>query len=477
MRRTLLALSALLAGWSTPQPAQAQARKITALVVSPDRRLDAEAMAATQALLHLLQNDARYEAIDLSARARGPAAAQNADKAKALVADALNLIDEMKEKVALQNAAEALALYEKSDLSTAFPGVLDAVAARVYALHSSGDKAGTKAELARLFALKQDYKLDPRRVTPDLQAVADDARAKAAAAPRVALSVRASPTSAAVFVDGAYRGATPVDVSGLAPGHHYLTLSAPGYALAQSSQAAGLGVPVEIALSPAADEKGLIELVRAAKTATPAGAGGSGAALAKWAGADEALVVGLAKEAATLATLTRYAPDGRVLASLEKPLPKPEAIEELAREVLARSGADAPLAAAQPSGEVEQRSSGLSGRTWGFVTGGVAVAAVAGGVVMGVLASGKAEEARRTPLLDADVYRSNADAATGLAIGANVLYGVAAVAAGVATWLLITGGPGASPAADAAPAPAKEEVGVFLAPVQGGAVLSVSGGF
>ena len=101
----------------------------------------------------------------------------------------------------------------------------------------------------------------------------------------------------------------------------------------------------------------------------------------------------------------------------------------------------------------------------GIALAGLAVASLGGGIGLGFVADGKATDARNTPLVDQATYKSNADAARSMALGANILYGVAGVAAGLGTWLIVTGGPGGS------------DVAASLAPVHGGAMVSISGGF
>ncbi len=43
------------------------------------------------------------------------------------------------------------------------------------------------------------------------------------------LAVASSPTNAAMYIDGVYRGSTPLTVTGLSPGDHLVRVSAPGY--------------------------------------------------------------------------------------------------------------------------------------------------------------------------------------------------------------------------------------------------------
>jgi hypothetical protein len=334
-------------GWIGLSPgASAQARKVAAVCVAVDRRLEVDAAAAGVALQKVLENDARLQPVSLTALAQGDGCARKAKEGAALLAEALNNLDEMNEKTALRKSSEAIAAFAESDLSTSFAGLLDSMSARSLALFMAGDKEQVKAELAKLLALKSDYAFDPKRASPAFLALAAEARVVASRGAK-SMEVRSSPVAAEVFIDGVYRGIAPASVAGLAPGIHFVTLRAPGYDLAQERAPAGSGAPVSITLKPGVNERGLLELIKAIKTGTPPGSGGTGAKLAKWAGADEALVVSLEKKGDGVhAKLSRFAAEGRGVAGLEGEIRKPEAIEELARKVLFQ--AEEPIALPPP---------------------------------------------------------------------------------------------------------------------------------
>ncbi len=495
---------ALLMASVGPSSASAQPRKIAGLVVALDRRLEGDAAAASAHLQRLLQNDLGVDALDLTALALGESRAEQEKKASASSAEALALLDEMKEGSALQKATEAVAAYELSDQTRAFPGLLDAIAAQVLAHSALGNKTQAAKELAHLFSLRPDYKLDSRRVAPALAALIEEKRAKAKGAPRVALDIRSAPVAAEVFVDGLFRGVTPLEVAELAQGNHYISLRAPGYDLTQERRWAGLGAPVALVLRPAPRERGLLELIRSLRGTDPPGSGGCGGAIARWAGADDVLVIGLLKKAdANWAVASRFSAGGQQLAAEEILVAEPGAIDELARRLLrgptpTAAATQAPLPPPPPlpskaaptapttvQTKATKAASSSSRRTWGFVAGGAGVAALGGGIVLGLMASSKAADARNTPQVRQSTYQSSKDSAKGLALGANISYGVAVVGAGVAILLLATADWGAKPAQDAGTATLAEEskrggahppsLGLF--PVAGGAVLSVSGGF
>jgi hypothetical protein len=80
----------------------------------------------------------------------------------------------------------------------------------------AAERAQVHAELRKLFALKGDYALDPKRASPAFLALAAEAKAAVGRAAR-SMEVRSSPPAAEVFVDGVFRGIAPVSVGGLAP--------------------------------------------------------------------------------------------------------------------------------------------------------------------------------------------------------------------------------------------------------------------
>jgi len=459
--------------------AQAQTRKVAGIVVAIDRRLDAEAVAAGTALQRLLHSDSRCESVDLAALAQGNARDQRAKAGSALLAEALRQLDEMKDKPALWKAADAIAAYEEADLTRDFPGLLDSIAARAFALSSAGDKEGMKAELVRLNTLKADYQLDASRASPDIAPLVAQARAEVRSAGRATLEVSSEPVPAEIFVDGIYRGIGAVSVPDLAPGLHYLTLRALGYELAQQGVRVGLGKPVVVSLKPAAGERGLLELIRSVKASSQPGADGSGGELAKWAGAQEALVVALRRRGeGTWAQAILYAADGRRLAAAEGALKQPEAIEELAREVLfGDSGAlvktnvaalTSARAESPPSSEVDAESRHRARRTLAVALGGGGIAAVGAGVVFGVLGKKEYQKAKE---LQGGPDAAKLEAARTTAIReralANIGYGVGAVAVGVGLYFAIT--------SDLLSG--NQEPRLSVAPMLGGGALVLAGGF
>jgi hypothetical protein len=111
-----------------------------------------------------------------------------------------------------------------------------------------------------------------------------------------------------------------------------------------------------------------------------------------------------------------------------------------------------------------------------WIAAGVAVAALGTGVTLGILGSGKESDLDQCKPNCSSDLRSTYSSARGLLLGADIGFGVAIVATGVATWLFVSG---LSHGDQAAPAPSSRS-GLSLPVVAyapGGGVVAVGGAF
>jgi hypothetical protein len=452
-----LACAIACAAWMGMGTVASAKTRVAGVALSVDRELDAEAVAAGIALQRLLATDSQREPLDLGGLALGEAHSLKAKKGDEHLARALDLLDQMKEKAALEDATEAMEAFEDADLARDFAKLLDSIAVRALALYSGGSKEAMRAELVKLYALKADYELDSDRANPDVLPMVVEARAEVGRAPRAMLEVISDPVPAEVFVDGIYRGIGAVSVPDLAPGRHFATLRALGYELAQQAVLAGPGQPgpVRLTLKPAANERGLLEVMDRLRKSSPPGGDESAAALAKWANAEEALVVVLRRKGKdTWAQAVLAAANGNLMAAAEGRLEKPEGVVELAKAVL--GGAGAPVVSARPR------------RTLAYALGGAAIAALGAGVVLGVTAKSDFEKAKGLQFdPDRTAFERTKTAAAWESALANIGYGLGAAAAGVGLYFAITGD---------TPKRVKETQ-VIAAPVRGGGAVVLAGRF
>ncbi|MFN7135248.1 MAG: PEGA domain-containing protein, partial [Myxococcales bacterium] len=299
--------------------AHAAPPRVVTAVVSTEPRHASKAVAAAAVMQRAAARDPRFTAVDLDALATrddADARAAKAEQARAAYAQAIDAFNQIEFPTAVARLAEAIALYEASDLTRGtFAPLTDALAMRAFVLFSNGDVDEARNELKRLFALQLDHPLDPRRITPEFQAVIDEVRAQVRALPAAPLTVQSLPVPALVSIDGVPRGVTPLTLPRIAGGTHYVTLHATGFKVEQGRHAGG-GAPAQFKLE-STDEgrvlRGKLEDLKSAvsrKTWGPAGA-----ALASWGQAEYALVAGI-EELDELLHLSAalVARDGRVVA-------------------------------------------------------------------------------------------------------------------------------------------------------------------
>jgi hypothetical protein len=122
-----------------------------------------------------------------------------------------------------------------SSLRSAFPGLKDfSLLARVHLMlgvthFSTGEKALAAQHFRQVLLLEPKMVLDDTRFNPLLVETFEKLRQLVQTENRSVVSVISQPAQAAVTIDGKYAGVTPVTVSGLLAGEHYLQVSREGY--------------------------------------------------------------------------------------------------------------------------------------------------------------------------------------------------------------------------------------------------------
>ena len=473
----LVVLSLVAAG-----PARA-AVKEAVVVVPADPGSASAAPAVARALEAWSAKSGRYSPVSVAEKAMGdgPATRQAAAKTGAAKLQAgLTAYDSLSYDEALADLDAAAKAYLDSDIRDHLQGLLNVYGARVLALYYAGKVADARNQLIDIFTLDHDYAFDKTRMTPDVQQVVNGVRATQAKVPTTSLEVQTSPANAQVWVDGNYVGVSPAEAKGLTTGYHLVTVVRPGYAFSQSRQLAAPGKLVEVKLQAAPGQAKLDALLKGVAVGFKKQAWSRPeAALARWAGAKQVLAVSVrtGSEKGLHLDAARVANDGHLLAVSSADVPSGGG---LAQAVMAFAAGihktDRPRG---PNGEpITTLSTGLSlggPKLYGAILGGVGVAAIVGGVVMGLSANGTAAKARAVPQLDDALYQKTLSQARGQALVADILYAVGIVGAGVGSWLLLkpTGG-----AAAPSNAPAGGDVfSLAPVPVPGGAAVMIHGSF
>ncbi len=125
-----------------------------------------------------------------------------------------------------QADATLRAMMPTADVTTALYEV-NLLAGQVYAARSEEPRALEAFRLARRL-VPELTSLDPARYRPQIVSLYDKAGASPGAAAG-SFNVITEPPGAAVWLDGRPAGASPIELTGLAPGEHYLGLSLDGH--------------------------------------------------------------------------------------------------------------------------------------------------------------------------------------------------------------------------------------------------------
>lgn len=463
--------------------AAAQVRKVAVMVVPAQDRQAGSATLLENAIVEGLATDARFELWNLSARSSSDESRDAAAKrAKLLLKEGTVAFENLEPQKALDAVTAATNAFPESDLRESFKSYVEALAMRAVILHSQ-DPAEASNELHRLLTVSASFAIDPARLTPELSQALESAREKLKAAGASSFEVQSDPAGALVYVDGELKGATPVEVSALAPGQHFVTLSLPGFELFQNRQLAG---PGQLMLADLVPRDGA-RTALAARANLRAGfrqgvLSGAAEKTAAALGVEEVLAVVVGEGTSAPINAVRvhngFAP---VTADLAAPLKTTDGIESasakiralLDTELKASDGAQ-PVAAVQTEQVAAPTRSSRSLMYGTFIAGGVGAASA---VTFGLLANGKAAEARATPATRQADYEASAASARSLALVSDVSTVIALAGLGTGLYLLLT-----EPAASSSPAeqPKSQEHDPFafgVAPTASGASVTFHGGF
>jgi hypothetical protein len=353
------------------------------------------------------------------------------------------------------NAAFAAALEDRKqgDLSRDFQALLDAWIMKAAGHATGGETGPAKKDIEAVVALAPKSEFSPSLFPPDLIKFAEQQK-KLAANAKGELLVRTEPPGARVWVDGVFRGQSPVTVAGLGAGKHFVTAALGGYALSQVEVGPGEEL---LRLEPS-------ELAPAWKKASteaaadPEGPGRDAAAkaLGKAAQLDQVLVIvakkSLAGEQLDLIGLRLATTDGHNLAYRAGTVKVSDA-EQLEAFFDALALSDARRDGKNPVTHFKGGGSSPVKTVAGFSLIGLGVAGVIVGSIFGGAALGAAEEFRQTPQVQrvkSEQLRADGQAFAAVA-DVSFIVGLASAAAG--TVLLVTN------RGDAAAAPSTPDTG------------------
>ncbi|HVG57426.1 MAG TPA: PEGA domain-containing protein [Hyalangium sp.] len=454
------ALSGLLAGLLAAGPALAQqpapqlrphaassvaAPKLTVMVVP----LDPPAVAQAPRLMYLAEQAVagagRFELVRLADALDAQGAAEREAKAReaaAALQEGQKAYDELDTQKALAQFDRAAQLYESSDLSLHFEDMSRARVMKIASYVANGDKKGFQRELKEVLARNPRAEFSPNYFPPDELAVVERTRKSILVDANKTLEVKTGDVLAQIYVDGQFWGTSPQTLQGLTPSEHFVTVIAPGYALAQGK----FRGEADLTLQPLPDASRLKAWMDRI-TQSPEGEDRDAALRELGSSVKTQQVLALVVRGAPGAgpqdaiALRLDVSDGHNLGYATAPMPLGgEAMVTGIQSMLAAVlQTDAPRKRG-PTTHYLKSTSGSGRRTAGYVLLGAGAALVAGGVYFGLQANSKSDEFKRTPQTREDLSGELRSDGKTFALLADVGVIAGLVSAGLGSWLAFTGG-------------------------------------
>jgi hypothetical protein len=430
--------------------------KVAVVVVAQDLRAASQQGALEGAAEAALERSGRFTVIPVH-DAFNPAAAtkmsERVEESRARTKagkQALDDLDNVKATEAFTAATEAL---KESDLSRQFPALLEAWTMKAAGHATGGENGPAKKDIEAVVALAPKAEFSPTFFPPELIKFAE-AQRKFAANAKGELLVRTEPPGARVWVDGTYRGVSPVTVAGLTSAKHFVAASLGGYSLGQSQASPGEEV---LSLAGAELSPGWKKAQSDIKK-DPDGATRDSAAqqLGKAAQLDQVLLVlakkSLAGEQLDLIAMRLEVRDGHNDAYQTATVNAGDP-EALASFFDGLTGKDAKRDGKDPVHHYKGAGTSPIKTIAGLSLIGVGAASVIAGTVFGVMAGDRATEFRRTEQTKQPLSMRLEQEGRTYAAVADITVILGLISAGGGTVLLLTNKGGG----DAAPAPEPEK--------------------
>ncbi|MEW5743244.1 MAG: PEGA domain-containing protein, partial [Myxococcota bacterium] len=209
--------------------------KVAVFVVGLDPKAKQHATELEQAAERATEKTERFELVPAQDAANPTAAAARAEKlaqAAEKVKQGKKDLDDLEAGKAVEAFTEAVTLLKAADSTRDMRALLDAWLLKAAAHATGGENGPAKKDIEAIVPLDPQAEFSSSFFSPDLIKFAESQR-KLAENAKGELTVRTEPPGARVWVDGQYRGTSPVLVAGLSAGKHLVAATAGGYALTQ----------------------------------------------------------------------------------------------------------------------------------------------------------------------------------------------------------------------------------------------------
>lgn len=385
--------------------------------------------------------------------AQGKAAREaKAAEGAAAMKEGQTAYDELDTQKALQQFDAASRAFEASDLSRNFGDLSRARVMKAASQVANGESTAAQLEIRAVLAVDPRAQFSPNFFPPDDMAFVDKERKAALAGSTGTLSVSTEPVPAQVYVDGQFRGVSPVELKGLTPADHFVTVMAPGFEVEQRRAREG---DTKLTLAPAASMRAL-QAITDRVVRKPEGPERDVALreLGVLAGVSQVLALlvrgGTGTAPLQVTGLRLDVTDGHNLAYAVGAVPSGEAMATGSDSLLSSLvGADTARLAGNKPVTHFAGGGGSNRKTMGYVLMATGVALLAGGIYFGMEASSKEDDFRRAPQTSPRAQDFK-DTGKTYALVADIGLLTGAVAAGLGGWFAFSGG---GSGGDSKPAP------------------------
>ncbi|WP_375761220.1 PEGA domain-containing protein [Corallococcus exercitus] len=376
--------------------------RVAVVAIPVDASLEGEALALAHWAEQAVARSGRLDLVRLTDALDAQGASARQEKAvegNAAFKDGLKAYDELDTVKALQSFDKAVKAYEESDLSRAFPLLSRARVMKAATQLANGENKAAELEIRGVLAVDPRATFNPNFFPPEAVASVEKERKAQLEGAQGTLSVRTQPAAAQVFVDGTYRGVSPLALTGLTRADHYVTLVSPGYVVTEGRAREGESSFTLTKLPVQQRYAALVE--RIAKNPDDEERDKALQELGALAGVPQvlALVVrgGPGNAPLTVTGLRMDVADGHNQAYALGQVPRGDAMATGSEALL--TGLVAQDAARVDGKPVKHFASGggVSRRTAGYVLLATGVALLAGGIYFGLEASSKSDAFKTAP--------------------------------------------------------------------------------
>ncbi|MBZ4331304.1 PEGA domain-containing protein [Corallococcus sp. AS-1-12] len=376
--------------------------RVAVVAIPVDASLEGEALALAHWAEQAVARSGRLELVRLTDALdpQGASARQaKAVEGNAAFKDGAKAYDELDTVKALQSFDKAVKAYEQSDLSRAFPLLSRARVMKAATQVANGENKAAELEMRGVLAVDPRATFNPNFFPPEEVAFVEKERKAQVEGAQATLNVSTQPAAAQVFVDGTYRGVSPLALTGLTRADHYVTLVAPGYTVTEGRAREGESSFSLTKLPVQQRYAALVE--RIAKNADDEERDKALQELGALADVPQVLALlvrgGPGNAPLTVTGLRMDVADGHNLSYALGQVPRGEAMATGSEALLTGLvGQDAARVDGKPVKHFAS-GGGVSRRTAGYVLLATGVALLAGGIYFGLEASSKADAFKTAP--------------------------------------------------------------------------------